>query len=137
MRLFILSFLLFFNQTVCGQVHLDSAKIYHYFESMGMTTMGSKSHFADLAKQNYPATFMNNRDLSDFNLILNSTPSKRHRQTKIGMNNVYILGYIGDKEQRIVIASKDLIINFGNLRQYHISIDSQNKINKIIAKCRE
>ncbi len=45
MKIFLTILVLIFTKSAFGQVALDSAKLYHYFETMGMTTASSFGQF--------------------------------------------------------------------------------------------
>ena len=136
MKFIALAFILLGPLQLHGQINLDSAKIYLYFDTLGMTTMGAKTQFSNLKDQNILLESLDSNELGTLNSILNNSKSKKHIQTKIGMyNNYFLVYYNGDAHP--LLLTRRWIINFEDLKQYDIDSISRIKLDDIIIKYRE
>ncbi len=111
----------FLSFVAYGQNMLDSAKVYMDFELHGRTTAGAYSHFDDLRTTGCLVITISKESLEELNSILSACEIKKHRQTKLGINNIYMLGYNKGIEQKIIIASEGLIINLSKYKEYRPS----------------
>jgi len=125
--------LLFSNLTVCasGQTSLDSIKLFKDFELHGRTTAGAYTHFTDLINEGRKATLISVTDLQTLNSIIQNCKIKKHRQTKFGLDNIYIVGFNKGKEERIVIASGQVIVNLTSRLEYHLTDTQKRELNRL------
>ncbi len=131
--------LLLSTLTVCasGQTTLDSIKLFKDFELQGRTTAGAYTHFTDLINEGRKATLISGKDLQKLNSIIQNSKIKKHRQTKFGLDNVYIVGFYKGKEERIIIVSGQLIVNLTSRLEYHLTDTQKKELNKLTDSWKE
>ena len=123
------------SHTVSGQIALDSAKIFKDFQILGRTTAGASTHFTDLIVEHCPTFSISRNDLDELHSIAEKSRTKKHRPTKFGQDNIFMLGFLKGKEERIMMeASGRLIVNFANYTEYWPTGEHLERLKNLIEK---
>lgn len=110
--------------------------VFDYFQTKGYTTATTFTQFDDLIKQNIAKIKVEQEDCNHLNYILKGIKSKRHTQTKLGIDNVFIELKTEKNTIKAVICSFELVLDLTNYKEYWIKDKEQQKwltefINKI------
>ena len=115
---------------------IEMLYVFDYFKIKGYTTAGAYTHFDDMIKQNVAKLEAKQEDCKQLNHILKSIKSKKHFQTKLGIDNVFIEIKTEKNTIKAVVCSSELVLDLTNYREYWIKDKEQQKwltefINKI------
>lgn len=110
--------------------------VFDYFQTKGYTTATAFTQFDDLIKQNVVKIQAEQKNCNHLNYILKSIRSKKHTQTKLGIDNVFIELKTEKDTIKAVICSSELVLDLSNYKEYWIKDKEQQKwltefINKI------
>lgn len=110
--------------------------VFDYFQTKGYTTATAFTQFDVLIKQNVVKIQAEQKDCNHLNYILKSIKSKKHTQTKLGIDNVFIELKTEKDTIKAVICSSELVLDLSNYKEYWIKDKEQQKwltefINKI------
>lgn len=110
--------------------------VFDDFQTRGYTTARAFTHFDDMIEQKVVKIEAKQEDCNQFNCILKSIKPKRHFQTKLGIDNVFIELKTEDRTIKAVICSYELVLDLSNHEEYWIKDEEQQKwlrefINKI------
>ena len=129
--------------TLCAKTQeveeIEMLYVFDYFQIKGYTTAGAYTHFDDMIKQNVAKIEAKQEDCKQLNHILKSIKSKKHFQTKFGIENVFIEIKTEKSVIRAVIgfgSSSMVVTDLTNYKEYWIKDMEQQKwltefINKI------
>lgn len=121
-----------------GMGEIKILYVFDYFQIKGYTTAGAYTHFDDMIKQNVAKIEAKQEDCSQLNQILKGVKSKKHSQTKFGIENVFIEIKTEKCIIRAVIgigSSFVVITDLSNYKEYWIKDNEQQKwITEFISK---
>ncbi|WP_276371809.1 hypothetical protein [Chryseolinea sp. H1M3-3] len=120
-----------------AQAPLDSVKLFKDFELHGRTTASAYTHFTDLIHEGRKTKLISSTDLQTLNSLILDSKIKKHKQTKFGLDNIFILGYYNRHEDRIIIAGGQRIINLTSRQEYQLSENQKIELKQMTDSWKE
>ena len=115
--------------------------VFDYFKTKGYTTATAFTQFDDLIKNKVTKIKAEQVDCIHFYSILKGIKSKKHYQTKLGTDNIFIELITEKSIIKAVICSSELILDLTNNKEYWIKDKEQQKwliefLSKIKNSCK-
>lgn len=131
-NLLLMTTILFFGQCTSKNLHsheqssISKIEVFIDLEERGYTTAGAYSHFKDLVSNGVSKVEVSTKDREKIERILSRAKVSVHRQTKLGIRNVFALIEIKNPEDSAIQINK-VVINIGEEETFVVNLSGMKE----------